>query len=268
MRAFLGGIAASLLLASMIVSGQTGQSVPILDNESSDSWFVELASPPSIEGTAAATLEREEAGFHAAAADAGVRYSRGRSYRDLWNGVTVRATAGEVSKLRSLPGVQAVYPVVRISLQQAEDPPGAVADLVTAIKMTGADIAQSELGLSGRGVKVAVIDTGIDYNHPDLGGCFGRGCRVEKGFDFVGDDFNSDPADPAYNPVPVPDNDPDDCNGHGTHVSGIVGANGVVRGVAPNVRFHAYRVFGAKARRRPTSCSRPWSAPGPRVPTW
>jgi len=246
MRTFLGGIAASLLLASMIVSGQTGQSVPILENESSDSWFVELASPPSIEGTAAATLEREEAGFHAAAAGAGVRYSRGRSYRDLWNGVTVRATAGEVSKLRSLPGVQAVYPVVRISLQQAEDPPGAVADLVTAIKMTGADIAQSELGLSGRGVKVAVIDTGIDYNHPDLGGCFGRGCRVEKGFDFVGDDFNSDPADPAYNPVPVPDNDPDDCNGHGTHVSGIVGANGVVKGVAPNVKFRAYRVFGCE----------------------
>src|SRR3954465_15374101 len=134
MRAFLGGIAASLLLASMIVSGQTAQSVPILENESSDSWFIELASPPAVEGTALTTLPREEASFHAAAAGAGVRYSRGRSYRDLWNGVTVHATAGEVSKLRSLPGVQAVYPVVRISLQQAEAPPGAVADLATAIK--------------------------------------------------------------------------------------------------------------------------------------
>ena len=92
--------------------------------------------------------------------------------------------------------------------------------------MTGADVAQSALGLSGRGVKVAVIDTGIDYDHPDLGGCFGRGCRVEKGFDFVGDAFNADPDDPAYNPTPVPDRDPDDCNGHGTHVSGIIGANG------------------------------------------
>ena len=246
MRTFLGAIGASLLLASMIVYAQTEQSVPTLDNESSDSWFVELASPPSAEGTAAATLEREEASFHAAAAGAGVRYARGRSYRDLWNGVTVRATAGEVSKLRALPGVQAVYPVVRISLQQAEDPPGAVADLVTATKMTGADIAQSELGLSGRGVKVAVIDTGIDYNHPDLGGCFGRGCRVEKGYDFVGDDFNADPSSPAYNPVPAPDNDPDDCNGHGTHVSGIVGANGGIKGVAPDVTFRAYRVFGCE----------------------
>ena len=246
MRTFLAGTAASLLLASMVVSGQTEQSVPTLENESSGAWFVELASPPGVDGTATATLEREEASFHTAAAGAGVRYTRGRSFRSLWNGVTVRASAGDVTKLRSLPGVAAVYPVVRISVQQAEAPPGDVADLVTAIKMTGADIAQSELGLSGHGVKVAVIDTGIDYDHPDLGGCFGRGCRVEKGYDFVGDDFNADPSDPAYNPVAVPDNDPDDCNGHGTHVSGIIGASGAIKGVAPRVRFRAYRVFGCE----------------------
>ncbi len=46
--------------------------------------------------------------------------------------------------------------------------------------------------------------------------------------------------------MPVPDDDPDDCNGHGTHVSGIIGANGVVKGVAPDVRFRAYRVFGCE----------------------
>ena len=45
-------------------------------------------------------------------------------------------------------------------------------DLATAIQMTGADIAQNELGLIGKGVRVAVMDSGIDYNHPDLGGCF------------------------------------------------------------------------------------------------
>jgi minor extracellular serine protease Vpr len=105
-------------------------------------------------------------------------------------------------------------------------PPGPAPDLITALKMTGADIAQSELGLSGWGVTVAVIDGGIDYDHPDLGGCFGPGCRVNKGFDLVGDAFNTDFTSPSYNPTPVPDPFPDDCDGHGTHVNGIVACSG------------------------------------------
>jgi minor extracellular serine protease Vpr len=243
MRRSLGVVSTCLLLASMLSYAQTGQSVPALDNETSGSWFVELESPPSVEGTALATLDREVAGFHSAASGAGIRYSRGRQFGKLWNGVTIRASAGEASKLRALPGVQAVYPVVKVALQQAEGQPAPVADLVTALAMTGADIAQSELGLTGSGVTVAVIDTGVDYQHPDLGGCFGRGCRVEKGFDFVGDAFDTSSVDPAQH-VPHPDPDPDDCNGHGTHVAGIVGAHGGITGVAPGVKFHAYRVFG------------------------
>jgi subtilisin family serine protease len=110
--------------------------------------------------------------------------------------------------------------------------------------MTGADFVQNTLGFTGKGIKVAIMDTGIDYDNPDLGGCFGRGCRVFTGWDFVGDAYNADSSSLLYSPTPVPDANPDDCNGHGTHVSGIVGANGVVKGVAPDVRFGAYRVFG------------------------
>jgi minor extracellular serine protease Vpr len=239
----LGVLGVSFLLATDILAGQ---SVPTLDNETSGSWFVELASPPAIEGTAIATLEREEEDFHTAAAGAGLRYSEGRHYRKLWNGLTVRASAGDITRLRAVPGVRAVYPVVKIAARQIEQHPEAVADLATALEMTGADIAQNTLGLSGRGVEVAVIDSGIDYDHPDLGGCFGRGCRVEKGFDFVGDAFNGDPLSPGYNPTPRPDPFPDDCNGHGTHVGGIIAGNGATKGIAPRAKLHAYRIFGCE----------------------
>ena len=121
----------------------------------------------------------------------------------------------------------------------------------------------------GQGVKVAVIDSGVDYTNPDLGGCahFGdANCRVIGGYDFVGDLYDGTSTDHVFNPVPAPDADPAPCNplfadarvaagdasssgaGHGTHVAGIIGAkaadaNGVT-GVAPEVSFLAYRVFG------------------------
>lgn len=78
---------------------------------------------------------------------------------------------------------------------------------------------------SASGIKVAVIDTGIDYNHPDLAG------RYIGGYDFVNND-----------------SDPMDDHGHGTHVSGIIAAdiNGFgVEGVAPQAQIMAIKVLGS-----------------------
>jgi minor extracellular serine protease Vpr len=250
MRKFVGALGAAVFAATMISHAQSPQAVPVSDNESSGLWFVELSSPPTSDGGTVAALDRDEADFHSAASGAGVRYTEKRHYRSLWNGMTVNASGRDVSKLRSLPGVKSVFPVTKVYLSQIETQPGNSPELVTALHMTGADVAQDELGLTGRHVKVAVIDTGIDYDHPDLGGCFGPGCRVAKGYDLVGDAFNEDESSPLFDPVPHPDALPDDCNGHGTHVSGIVGANGGVKGVAPGVTFYAYRVFGCEG---PTS---------------
>ncbi|GAP91080.2 putative minor extracellular protease vpr protein [Rosellinia necatrix] len=96
-------------------------------------------------------------------------------------------------------------------------------------------------GIVGKGIKIAVIDTGIDYTHPALGGCFGPGCLVSYGTDIVGDDYD------GFN-TPVPDDDPyDGCAGHGSHVSGIIAAQANeygFTGAAPGVTLGAYRVFG------------------------
>src|SRR5690349_20605346 len=107
------------------------------------------------------------------------------------------------------------------------------------LAMTGADVTQNELGLHGGGGRVAAMDTGIDYLHPDLGGCSGPGCRATTGYDLVGDGYDGTTD-------PVPDPDPMDCAGHGTHVAGSIGADGGgqtghVTGVAPHVTYHAYR---------------------------
>ncbi|CAF1289121.1 unnamed protein product [Adineta steineri] len=128
--------------------------------------------------------------------------------------------------------------------------------LINAFDLTGVNQVHSQFQNTGKGVRVAVIDTGVDYAHPALGGCFGTGCKVAFGYDFAGDQFSSS------NPIPVPDNDPiDNCSSssHGTHVAGIVGANinGINQtyfipsvpfsGVAPDVTLGAYRVFGCPA---------------------
>jgi len=74
-------------------------------------------------------------------------------------------------------------------------------------------------GYEGNGIVVSIIDTGIDLNHPDLDG------QIIGGFDFV-------------------DNDdmPEDINGHGTQVAGIIAANGNLKGIAPNSKILMYKV--------------------------
>jgi minor extracellular serine protease Vpr len=209
----------------------------VMVDETSSFWFVELLSPPAAEGTRMRTLTAEKNAFRTNAKKAGLVYTERYAYDTLFNGFSVSIERSEVGKLTRIPGVMNIYPVQSIDIpepQQSPDP-----ELFTSLAMIGADVAQSELGYTGEGIKVAVMDTGIDYDHPDLGGGFGPGCRVAYGYDFVGDAFTGDNT-------PVPDTDPDDCNGHGTHVAGIIGANGGVVGVAPDVTFGAYRVFGCE----------------------
>ncbi|KAJ3328441.1 hypothetical protein HDU76_009958 [Blyttiomyces sp. JEL0837] len=106
-------------------------------------------------------------------------------------------------------------------------------------------------GSIGTGVRLCIIDTGVDYTHPALGGCFGPvgGCRVVFGYDLVGDNYDPSSQDPAKL-IPNPGNNPMDCAGHGTHVVGIAAAIDVEKrgasGVAPGATIGVYRVFGCQ----------------------
>lgn len=226
--------------------------VPANAAENTNLWFVELADKPLIAGNNAQQLKSAKQAFKKAAADAGVKYKERMAFDTLFNGYSIEISPSERAKLSQIQGVKAIYPVEVIQAPEESLSPAAIADMSTALNMTGANIAQSSLGLSGEGIKVAVMDTGIDIDHPDFGGNGANGStafptpRVAYGYDLVGDAFNADSSSPSYNPVPTPDANPDDCGGHGTHVAGIIGADGVVKGVAPKVTFGAYRVFGCQ----------------------
>ena len=242
---------AGFLVAPALAGDDAAGTLPVSAAENTGAWFVELSSPPAADGTPLDTLKGEKAAFRAAAKKDGVKFTERYSFDTLWNGLSVNIDPSQVDALSRIDGVKAVYPVVTVAMPDSM-PGDSTADpeLFTSKAMIGADIAQDELGLTGKGVRVAVMDTGLDYDNPDFGGSGVNGgtpfptARVVTGFDFVGDSFNADSTSPAYQPVPHPDSNPDDCNGHGTHVAGIIGANGVVKGVAPDVTFGAYRVFG------------------------
>jgi subtilisin family serine protease len=246
----LAGATLAIVFAATAGAGQvqplaqaSAASAADMTNETPQFWFVEFPGAPLAEGRRDADVDADEQRFKTEARTEGVSYRERLRFKSLWNGISIEAKTSAITRIREFGSVRAVYPVGTYRMPEGST---ISPDLATAIQMTGADIAQNELGLTGKGIKVAVMDTGIDWQHPDLGAGFGRGKRVATGWDFVGDSFNADPADPAYQPTPHPDPDPDDCNGHGTHVAGIVGAKGEVTGVAPGVRFGAYRVFGCE----------------------
>ncbi|KAF9873122.1 hypothetical protein CkaCkLH20_09285 [Colletotrichum karsti] len=130
--------------------------------------------------------------------------------------------------------------------RQGGAPGNSTQDTFSPHLMTQVDKLRDQ-GITGKGIRVGIIDSGVDWTHPALGGCFGPGCLVEAGWDFTGDDFL-----PGVRPL-QPDADPmDDCVGHGTHVAGIIAAQlegneyGFT-GAAPGVKLAAYRAWGCAA---------------------
>lgn len=111
------------------------------------------------------------------------------------------------------------------------EPPAPVTEIQqSALAQTGLIQAKTDYGFTGAGQTVAVIDTGVAYDHPALGNGFGAGHRVVGGWDFAENDAN------PYDDGPM--------GSHGTHVAGIIGSSDATYpGVAPGADIVALRVF-------------------------
>jgi subtilisin family serine protease len=232
-----------------LVGGAFAQSAPV-------GYMLELATPPVSEVYAKAlqakadpatvsraqlrAIETEQQGvlgaLAAKAGDIQVMYSVQRVY----NGIAVMAGEQRLGDLRRLPGVKAVHRLHPVRVR-----------LSTSVPFIGAPLLWNPAGANslGRGVRIGIVDTGIDYLHPDLGGSGTMKdytannvtqlgdvpfptAKVVGGYDFAGTDY--DALDPAHS-TPVPDPDPMDENGHGTHVAGIAAGFGLT---APGATFH------------------------------
>lgn len=188
-------------------------------------------------------------------------------------GVAVEATPQMARELAARPGVRSVRRITPARVSNADGD-----QLGRAVN------AWRQTGRLGTGVRIGIIDTGIDYTHADFGGpgtvaAFNAvdptrvdpatfpTAKVVGGVDLAGDAYDADSTDPARK-IPVPDANPIDCQGHGSHVAGTAAGYGVAAdgstfrgdysrltpsaldrmrigpGAAPGASLYAIRVFG------------------------
>ena len=158
-------------------------------------------------------------------------------YQYAYNGVKVKIDRKQLGKLAALKGVTGVR-----GLQIVKP------DNVKGVQLIGAPSVWGGLaGLHGENIKVAIIDTGLDFTHANFGGpgttaaydaadaadtlppqaVHGWGMRIKGGIDLVGDDYDASADDGSPALIPHPDPNPLDCNGHGSHVGGSAAGSGV-----------------------------------------
>lgn len=168
---------------------------------------------------------------------------------DIFTGISVESTSHNVDSFSNLASVSQVWTSKIIQLDTSvpsktwnatEAATFAASGNYSVHAQTGVDKLHAQ-GIYGQGVVIAIVDTGTQYTHPALGGCFGTGCKIAGGYDLVGDG-----CWPEAGCDIEPDDDPMDDIGHGTHVAGIAvgkSPDGRFIGVAPEATVLSYKVF-------------------------
>jgi subtilisin family serine protease len=227
-------------------------------------YFVEMKVPSAAEALLRRTGSSVTAPTRDAAAEAlrsqesaiGQVRSLGGSvvfrYGILVNAFSAQLSAQAASTLAQRADVRSVQPVGIVRKT-----------LTTSVPFIGAPQVWNQFGVRGQGMRVAVVDTGIDYTHASFGGAgtveaynsndptfIESGTfptdKVIGGYDFVGENYDV-LDDETANDTPREDFDPLDQDGHGTHtastVAGVNVSGQLGRGVAPKAKLYAYKVW-------------------------
>ncbi|WP_159081830.1 S8 family serine peptidase [Paenibacillus sp. CAA11] len=235
------------------VNSEPHNFVPESDSDAITTVIVELKNTPvdvfenqvsSIGKSVQASKVRTEHSKFKSAAEAALSVQFKREYTRAFNGYSLEIPANQVNRLLKLPGVKAVYPNLEYHALPIETSGEVTAQLDKSVPHMGSPEFW-EAGYKGKGIKVGVIDTGVDYNHPSIKDAF------KGGYDFV--DNDKDPFETRPNPNFPPKNGKPYETSHGTHVSGTIvgrgnpdqpGSTGWARGVAPEADLYVYRVLG------------------------
>lgn len=240
-------------------------------------------------------ISQRQATFTTSLRKSGVQATELFRTQKAYNGIWMRVDAKDLKKLLSISGVKAIHPIIAKTI-----------DHTTSVPLIGAPQVWGGLaGLLGENITVGIIDTGVDYIHTNFGGPGTPGyatqdfttlgeagnlfptTKVVGGWDFAGDAYDAN--DPLS--IPVPDPDPMDCNGHGSHVAGSAAGLGVLTdgstfvesvgdtyadlealtsdqyiskfrigpGVAPKADLYALRVFGCAGSTNLTELAIDWA---------
>ncbi len=198
--------------------------------------------------------------------------------KSAYNGISMRADPRRINDIRKLPGVKDVH----IQVPKFQTAASSLDFLNARAAWTKADAPLA--GLRGETVKVAIIDSGLDYLHTNFGGpgtpaayaavtdtgpvpnAYFPSAKVPGGYDFAGDAYDANAA-AGTGHDPIPDANPlDSSNGHGTACASLIGGLGVTSaggtysgtydnatdlaalriapGFAPKALLYPYRVFG------------------------
>lgn len=203
----------------------------------------------------------------------GIQFNEGFSYDTVLNGMSGTVKADDLPKLLEVEGVTLVEPDTIVYALENGNSNGKKkptpsesnldkkagngqvdAQMDTSIGFLGIQALWAE-GLEGQGIKVAVLDTGIDADHPDFQGIYKGGKNfIPNSSTYTRPRADNDASETS--PVERPANTPEfNSNGsafytsHGTHVAGTIAAIGNneygIKGIAPKVDLYAYRVLGA-----------------------